>query len=108
MWVTEYAVAHSLDGSTWTDHEIDSTLVIFEANWDQNSVAENYVTGNAEVSHVRVFPKRWYRGIGMRIDIMGCPSRVTVQMPIAPYLTSTDVETAEQLKVQASNCVYIV
>lgn len=95
MWVSEYAVAYSSDGVSWTDFTAtDGSLIIFDANRDQNSIAENTLPGNIVASHVRVFPKAWEGGIGigMRVALMACPTEVIVQMPSSPALVANGVE----------------
>ena len=48
-------------------------MQIFEGSWDQNSLSTHLFNETVLAQYVRIRPKEWHRGIGLRVELLGCP-----------------------------------
>jgi hypothetical protein len=67
QWVTEYKLAFSPDGDTWT--MLDP---LFEGNQDKDTVAENTLDPPITASMLRLYPTNFHEKMSMRAEVFGC------------------------------------
>ncbi|XP_066304554.1 lymphocyte antigen 75-like [Branchiostoma lanceolatum] len=82
-WVTSYEVMYSLDRHSWeiiTDSS--GPPKIFQGNTDQNTEVRTYLDAPIVTRFVRVWPKTWNNGIGLRLELLGCSSRQNKSCPV--------------------------
>lgn len=93
-WVTEYRLSFSPDGDTWT--MLDP---VFEANQDQNTVAENEIDPPIVAAMVRLHPTSFHEKISMRVELFGCtaPKELTVVYPNSECCSGSDCDESQQL-----------
>lgn len=93
-WVTEYRIAFSPDGDTWT--MLDDP---FEANQDKNTVSENTIDPPITAAMIRLFPTSFHEKISLRAELFGCdaPQDLTVVYHNAECCSGTDCDEATQL-----------
>jgi len=93
-WVTQFSVAWSKDGVVWQNIMHQSSLHLFNGNFDRNSLLYNDLPGTVVGRYLRIYPKSWYGNIGMRIGVLVCHIGYKVRLPTLPPLW-----TEQQLQV---------
>ncbi|XP_041477638.1 uncharacterized protein LOC121425593 [Lytechinus variegatus] len=73
QWVTEYKVAHSLNGLIFdTIRAAASTQdKVFDGNSDRNTQVTNYFSPPLTTRFIRILPTMWYGHISMRMELLG-------------------------------------
>ncbi len=51
------------------------TFKIFYGNTDSDSVISVFFNEEAKVQFVRILVQEWFNQIGLRFEVMGCPSK---------------------------------
>ena len=46
---------------------------LFEGSWDQHSPSTHLFYEAVLAHYVRIRPESWYGGIGLRVELLGCP-----------------------------------
>eukprot|EP00058_Branchiostoma_floridae_P019221 XP_002604710.1 hypothetical protein BRAFLDRAFT_80319 [Branchiostoma floridae] len=54
---------------------------IFQGNTDQNTEVHTYLDTPIVTRFVRIWPKTWHNGIGLRLELLGCNSRQSKSCP---------------------------
>jgi hypothetical protein len=102
-WVTQYKLAFSPDGDTWTILD-----PIFEGNQDKNTVAENEIDPPIVASMIRLYPTSFHEKISMRAELFGCtaPKELTVVYHDSECCSGSDCDESQQLPnyVSWSHC----
>ncbi|XP_035670035.1 uncharacterized protein LOC118411665 [Branchiostoma floridae] len=81
-WVTTYEVMYSLDRHSWEIiTENNGPPKIFQGNTDQNTEVHTYLDTPIVTRFVRIWPKTWHNGIGLRLELLGCNSRQSKSCP---------------------------
>ena len=66
LWVKRYTMEFSKDGVTWYAYTDNGITKQFEANFDQYTKVQHWLTEPFEANYVRVFPMQWSVGVCMR------------------------------------------
>ena len=48
-------------------------MQLFEGSWDQNSPSTHLFNNSVLAQYVRIMPHAWHGGIGLRVELLGCP-----------------------------------
>ncbi|XP_038070097.1 uncharacterized protein LOC119739291 [Patiria miniata] len=74
MWVTRYSVSYSTEaaGGLTTLVNGSGVPVIFEGNFDSQTIVSNYFDEPVLARRIRILPQEWADGIAMRIELLGC------------------------------------
>ncbi|KAI8521387.1 hypothetical protein Bbelb_011410 [Branchiostoma belcheri] len=81
-WVTTYEVMYSLDRLNWgIITGINGAPKVFQGNTDQNTEVHTYLDTPIVTRFVRVWPKTWHNGIGLRLELLGCSSSQNKSCP---------------------------
>lgn len=84
QWVTEYVVAYSDDGETWTPlaDEVTGRQKEFVANYDSDSPVANTFPEEITTRFLRIQPTKWKDWISIRFEILGCFHPPACEMPM--------------------------
>uniref|UniRef100_A0A8C8SY44 Coagulation factor VIII n=1 Tax=Pelusios castaneus TaxID=367368 RepID=A0A8C8SY44_9SAUR len=77
MFVKEFAVSSSQDGSHWTPVLQDGEEKIFKGNQDHFSIVVNSLDPPLFVRYLRIHPHRWQNDIALRTEFLGCDAQQT-------------------------------
>ncbi|XP_066294609.1 uncharacterized protein [Branchiostoma lanceolatum] len=85
MWVTSFKLQYSTDRITWTTYAgSNGSEMVFPGNAERHTPVTNLLDNSTDARYVRFLPQSWYRGIGMRVEIVGC--NTTAVPPACPYM----------------------
>ena len=51
-------------------------MQLFEGSWDQNSTLTHLFNEAVLAQYVRIRPQDWHVGIGLRVELLGCPGTI--------------------------------
>uniref|UniRef100_K7GFX4 ferroxidase n=1 Tax=Pelodiscus sinensis TaxID=13735 RepID=K7GFX4_PELSI len=72
MFVKEFAVSSSQDGSHWTPVLQDGKEKVFQGNQDHLSTVVNTLDPPLFARYLRIRPRRWHHHIALRTEFLGC------------------------------------
>ncbi|KAI8514606.1 hypothetical protein Bbelb_071970 [Branchiostoma belcheri] len=77
QWVTLYKLEYSIDGTFWTTYpESVNSDKIFTGNTDQTTPVTNLLDNAVDARYVRFYPQEWHNNIAMRVEILGCSTKL--------------------------------
>uniref|UniRef100_A0A674IAQ9 F5/8 type C domain-containing protein n=1 Tax=Terrapene triunguis TaxID=2587831 RepID=A0A674IAQ9_9SAUR len=77
MFVKEFAVSSSQDGSRWTPVLQDGEEKIFKGNQNHFSTVVNSLDPPLFARYLRIHPRRWQNHIALRTEFLGCDTQQT-------------------------------
>ncbi|XP_074820393.1 coagulation factor VIII isoform X2 [Natator depressus] len=77
MFVKEFAVSSSQDGSRWTPVLQDGEEKIFKGNQNHFSTVVNSLDPPLFARYLRIHPRRWQNHIALRMEFLGCDAQQT-------------------------------
>ncbi|XP_075797363.1 coagulation factor VIII isoform X3 [Pelodiscus sinensis] len=77
MFVKEFAVSSSQDGSHWTPVLQDGKEKVFQGNQDHLSTVVNTLDPPLFARYLRIRPRRWHHHIALRTEFLGCEAQQT-------------------------------
>ncbi|XP_074863955.1 coagulation factor VIII isoform X2 [Carettochelys insculpta] len=77
MFVKEFAISSSQDGSHWTPVLLDGKEKIFKGNQDHFSTVVNSLDPPLFAQFLRIHPRRWKNHIALRTEFLGCDAQQT-------------------------------
>ncbi|XP_078343345.1 uncharacterized protein LOC144629051 isoform X2 [Oculina patagonica] len=89
QWVTSYKLQYSNDVNSFLNYKDpgSSTDKIFTANTDRDTVVYHTLSLPSKVRYIRVVPWTWHNHISMRMELYGCPGKISVT--VSPSATIT-------------------
>ncbi|EMP39132.1 Coagulation factor VIII, partial [Chelonia mydas] len=75
MFVKEFAVSSSQDGSRWTPVLQDGEEKIFKGNQNHFSTVVNSLDPPLFARYLRIHPRRWQNHIALRMEFLGCDAQ---------------------------------
>ncbi|XP_010078357.1 PREDICTED: coagulation factor VIII-like, partial [Pterocles gutturalis] len=72
MFVKEFAVSSSQNGTHWSPVLQNGKEKIFKANQDHTSTVMNTLEPPLFARYVRIHPRQWHNHIALRIEFLGC------------------------------------
>ncbi|XP_077681671.1 coagulation factor VIII [Eretmochelys imbricata] len=77
MFVKEFAVSSSQDGSRWTPVLQNGEEKIFKGNQNHFSTVVNSLDPPLFARYLRIHPRRWQNHIALRMEFLGCDAQQT-------------------------------
>uniref|UniRef100_A0A452HJC0 ferroxidase n=1 Tax=Gopherus agassizii TaxID=38772 RepID=A0A452HJC0_9SAUR len=77
MFVKEFAVSSSQDGSRWTPVLQDGEEKIFQGNQNHFSTVVNSLDPPLFARYLRIHPRKWQNHIALRTEFLGCDTQQT-------------------------------
>ena len=71
FWTITYQLQYSLDGSTYRIYSENGTNILFNGNYDQQTVVYNYLREPVVARYVRLYPQTWNTRPGFRFQFSG-------------------------------------
>nr|XP_060612582.1 coagulation factor VIII-like [Anolis sagrei ordinatus] len=78
MFVQEFSLSSSQDGTRWSPVLQDGKEKIFQGNQDHLSPVVNFLDSPIFAQYLRIHPRRWNKHIALRIEILGCDTQQMV------------------------------
>uniref|UniRef100_H0Z961 Coagulation factor VIII n=1 Tax=Taeniopygia guttata TaxID=59729 RepID=H0Z961_TAEGU len=75
MFVKEFAVSISQDGTHWSPVLQNGKEKIFKANRDHQSTVRNTLESPLFARYVRIHPRQWHNHIALRLEFLGCDTQ---------------------------------